>query len=52
MATYIFEIQNCIKVPMIAEDVITTKEDLIDNLASFADEMINNCTVSDGKEIG
>ncbi len=50
MRTYIFEIQNCIQVPVIAEDITTAREDLIDNLASFADDMISDCVVSAGKE--
>ena len=50
MTTYIFEIQNCIRIPVIAEDVTTAREDLIDNLSSFADDMIQDCVISDGEE--
>jgi len=49
MPTYIFEIQNCIKTRVVADNAIAAREDLIDNLASFADDMINDCVVSDGK---
>ena len=48
MPTYTFEIQNCIKVSVVAENQDDAREDLIDNLARFADNMINDCVVSDG----
>ena len=48
MPTYIFEIQNCIKISIDADDQDDAREDLIGNLASFADDMINDCVVSDG----
>lgn len=51
MPTYTFEIQNCIKTSIIADNVIAAREDLIDNLASFADDMINDCVVSDGEQV-
>jgi len=47
MPTYIFEIQNCIKTSVVAENRDDAREDLIDNLASFADDMINDCVISD-----
>ena len=47
MPTYTFEIQNCIKISVVADNQANAREDLIDNLASFADEMINDCVVSD-----
>lgn len=49
MPTHAFEIQNCIKKSVVANNVIEAREDLIDNLASFADDMINDCVVSDGE---
>ena len=49
MPAYIFEIQNCIKVSVVAENQDDAREDLIDNLASFADELISDCVVSDGE---
>lgn len=52
MATYIFEIQNCIKVPVKAEDRRSAKEYLIDNISCFADDMMQDCVISDGKEVG
>ena len=51
MPTYIFEIQNCIKVSVIAYNADDAREDLIDNLASFADDMINDCVVSGGEQV-
>ena len=50
MPTYIFEIQNCIKTSVIADSKSMAKEYLIDNLASFAYDMIVDCVVSDGEE--
>ena len=49
MPTYTFEIQNCTKVSVDAENRDDAREDLIDNLASFADDMIKDCVVSDGE---
>ena len=46
MPTYIFEIQNCIKISIDADNQDDARENLIDNLTSFADEMINDCVVS------
>ncbi len=51
MPTYTFEIQNCIKTRVVADNVTAAREDLIDNLASFADDMINDCVVSDGEQV-
>ena len=51
MKTYMFEIQNCIKATVIADNKEAAREDLIDNLASFADDMIDGCVVSDGTEV-
>ena len=51
MPTYTFEIQNCIKTRVVADNLTAAREDLIDNLASFADEMINDCVVSDGEQV-
>ena len=51
MPTYTFEIQNCIKTRVVADNVIEAREDLIDNLASFADDMINDCVVSAGEQV-
>lgn len=49
MPTYIFEIQNCIKTSVVADSKTAAREDLIDNLASFADDMIDGCVVSEGE---
>ena len=51
MPTYIFEIQNCIKTTVVADNRTAAREDLIENLASFADDMINDCVVSDGEQV-
>lgn len=51
MPAYIFEIQNCIKVSVVAENQDDAREDLIDNLASFAYDMISDCVVSDGEQV-
>lgn len=47
MPTYMFEIQNCIKTSVVADNRIAAREYLIDNLASFADDMIDGCVVSE-----
>lgn len=51
MPTYTFEIQNCIKTTVVAENKDDARQDLIDNLASFADDMIDDCVVSDGEQV-
>jgi hypothetical protein len=51
MATYMFEIQSLIKVPVVAENKRVARENLTDNLSSFADEMIQDCSISDGEEV-
>ena len=51
MPAYIFEIQNCIKTTVVADNRDAAREDLIDNLASFADELISDCVVSDGEQV-
>ena len=51
MPTYIFEVQSLIKVQVVAENKRVAREDLTDNLSSFADEMIQDCSISDGEEV-
>ena len=46
-----FEIQSLIKVSVVAENKRVAREDLTDNLSSFADEMIQDCSISDGEEV-
>ena len=50
MTTYIFEIQNCIQASIEADNRGEARQSLIEDLQSFADEMINDCVVSDGVE--
>ena len=49
--TYRFEIQNCIKVDVKADNNEEARMDLINNLHKHADEMINDCVISDGEEV-
>jgi len=49
MQTYIFEIQNCIKVSVVAENEDEAREDMLDNLESLTDDMIRGCVVSNGE---
>lgn len=51
MPMYKFEVQNCITLEVDAIDAATAREDLIENLASFGDDMIQDCVVSDGEEV-
>ncbi len=48
---YKFQIQNCIDVEIEAENKDEARIKIIDNLTDYADELINNCYVSDGKKI-
>jgi len=50
MPTYNFEVQNIIKIRVNGASASSAREDLIDNLASYAYDMIKDCTVSDGEE--
>ncbi len=50
MTTYVFEIQNCIKASIEADNRDEARQALIEGLQDFADEMINDCVVSDGVE--
>lgn len=50
MKTYVFEIQNCIKVSRIGNSVEEARRDLIDDLEDYAQDMIVDCVVSDGEE--
>jgi len=49
MPTYIFEIQNCLKTCVVSDSKTAARGDLIDILASFADDMIDDCVVSEGE---
>jgi|LGOV01.1.fsa_nt_gb hypothetical protein len=49
MPTYLFEIQNGIKTSVVADNKTAARVELIDNLASFADDMINDCVISEGE---
>lgn len=49
--TYRFEIQNCIKVDVEAEDNEEARADLINNLNNYKDDMISDCVISDGEEL-
>jgi hypothetical protein len=51
MPTYIFEVQNLIKVSVVAENKRIAREDLTDNLSSFSNEMIQDCSISGGEEV-
>jgi hypothetical protein len=51
MPTYIFDIQNCIQASIVTENHDDAREELIDNLVSFADDMITDCVVSDGEPL-
>ena len=50
MTKYKFEIQSHIIVVVEAEDANAAREDLIDNLASFADDMVKDPYISGGEE--
>jgi|WetSurMetagenome_2_1015567.scaffolds.fasta_scaffold481139_1 hypothetical protein len=52
MPVFEFEIQSCIRVTMEGTDKEDARIKIIDNLSSFASEMLNQDTyVSDGKEV-
>ena len=51
MARYMFEIQNCIKVTMEADTAEEARLMVIDSLYNYAEDMIDDCYVSDGKKI-
>ena len=48
--TFVFEIQECIKVSVKAVDKETARMKIINNLSSYAEKMIEDAYVSDGKE--
>lgn len=48
--TFVFEIQECIKVSVKAVDKETARMKIINNLSSYAEKMIEDPYVSDGKE--
>lgn len=47
---YKFEIQNCIKVIIEADNVEEAREIVMDNLDDYAEEFIESCSISDGEE--
>jgi hypothetical protein len=51
MKGYRFQVQKCIDIEVIGISAEQARTDLIDNLASYADDMIRDCYVSDGEEI-
>ena len=52
MSKYRFEIQNCIKVEIEAENADEARMKIIDNLDDYADDMLDgSCYVSDGEQI-
>ena len=52
MSKYRFEIQNCIKVEIEAENADEARMRIINNLDDYADDMLDgSCYVSDGEKI-
>jgi len=51
MKKFVFEIQACIKCEVEAENKEVARMSIIDNLDDYADRMIEDCNVSDGKEL-
>lgn len=51
MVKFKFEIQNCIRVEVEADNKEDARMQIIDNLSDYADEMVGaSCYVSDGEE--
>lgn len=51
MTKYKFEVQNKITIQVSGINVSAARADLLDNLLSYACDMINDCAVSDGEEV-
>ena len=50
MSTYEFEIQSCINVDVDGDDAEDARRNLTDSLADYANEMIEDCSISDGEK--
>ncbi len=51
MATFRFEIQNCINIEIEADDVDSARLELLDNIRDYAYDFIDDAYVSDGVEV-
>lgn len=51
MPKYKFEIQSLIEVTQEGENVEDARINLVDNIKDYADGLICNCCISNGKEI-
>ena len=51
MTKYEFEIQNCIKVEIEADNQEDARHKLINNLEQYGHEMVHSSYVSDGRKI-
>lgn len=51
MSTYIFEVRNVIKITVDGATASAAREDLINHLACYAFDMIEDCSVSDGEVV-
>ena len=52
MKTFIFEIQNCIKTRIMANTAEEARQNLIESLDDYGDQMVDgSCYVSNGEEV-
>lgn len=51
MKVYKFEVQNNITIKVFGANSAIARQDLIDNLSSYAFDMIDDCIISDGEEV-
>lgn len=51
MKKYRFEMQNCINIEIEADNEIEARSEIIDHIDRYADQMIQDCYISDGAEV-